>query len=297
MTVQTPSRPVMRYLGGKFGSRGCLADWIVRHLPPHRVYVEPFGGAASVLLRKPRAYSEVYNDLNEDVVNVFRVLRDPLQAEQLRAQLELTPFSRQEFDAARVEGDDPVERARRTIFRSFAGFGSASANIEYVTGFRANSNRSGTTPAHDWRSFPDVVPQFVERLRGVVVECRDALEVMRHQDSSETLHYVDPPYLRATRQQGITRPGKPRQEYTHEYTDAQHEQLADALHELQGMVVLSGYPSAMYDQLYQGWERIDRASFADGARPRTECLWLNSTAAAGIAAQGPDLFGGGVPCP
>lgn len=292
MSELSPSRPVMRYLGGKFGSRGCLAEWIVSAFPEHRIYVEPFGGAASVLMRKRRSYAEVYNDLNEDVVNVFRVLRDPSQAEQLRTQLELTPFSRQEFDVARVASDDPVESARRSIFRSFAGFGSASANIDYVTGFRANSNRSGTTPAHDWRAYPEVVPQFVDRLRGVVIECRDAIDVMRHHDTPETLHYVDPPYLRSTRQQGVTRPGNPRQEYTHEYTDAEHEQLAEALHGLRGMVVLSGYPSAMYEALYANWRRIDRASFADGARPRIECLWLNPAAQQARTQYCRDLFEG-----
>jgi DNA adenine methylase len=119
-------------------------------LPPHRTYVEPFGGGASILLRKPRSYSEVYNDLDGEIVNVFRVLRDPAQAKDLANMLRLTPFAREEFNGAYVTTDDSLEQARRTIIRSFMGFGSASANRNHRTGFRANSSRSGTTPAHDW---------------------------------------------------------------------------------------------------------------------------------------------------
>ncbi|MBH9009927.1 DNA adenine methylase [Pseudomonas aeruginosa] len=100
-------RPILRYHGGKWK----LAPWIIQHLPPHHTYVEPFGGAASVLLRKARSHAEVYNDLNGDVVNLFRVARD--HGEKLRQALTLTPFARDEFEASYVETTDPLERARR----------------------------------------------------------------------------------------------------------------------------------------------------------------------------------------
>ena len=151
MTV--PTRPVLRYHGGKWK----LAEWIISNMPKHRIYVEPFGGAASVLLRKRRSYAEIYNDKWDAVVNVFQVLRDPKKSEQLKQLLELTPFSRSEFNEAfrrRPQLPADVECARLTILRSYAGFGSASTNGEYATGFRCNSNRSGTTPAHDWSNYP-----------------------------------------------------------------------------------------------------------------------------------------------
>ncbi|HBP4591037.1 TPA: DNA adenine methylase, partial [Pseudomonas aeruginosa] len=102
-----PQRPILRYHGGKW----LLAPWIIQHLAPHHTYIEPFGGAASVLLRKARSYAEVYNDLDGDVVNLFRVARD--RGEELRQALALTPFAREEFEASYAETTDPLERARR----------------------------------------------------------------------------------------------------------------------------------------------------------------------------------------
>lgn len=264
-------RPALRYHGGKWK----LAPWIIEQMPPHRVYVEPFGGGASVLLRKPRSYAEVYNDMWGTVVNVFRVLRDTEKAEQLIRALELTPFSRDEFmHAYHEEGDTDVERARKTILRSFAGFGSASTNGEFLTGFRANSNKSGTTPAHDWRNYPANVPALVERLRGVLIENRPAVDVIRQQDGLETLHYVDPPYVHSSRNMK-----RGNAAYAVEMTDADHEQLAEVLAGCKGMVMLSGYHTDLYDRLYGSWARVEREALADGAQPRREVLWLNAACA------------------
>ena len=186
-------RPLLRYHGGKWK----LAPWILRHMPPHRVYVEPFGGGASVLLQKPRSYAEVYNDLDGEVVNLFSMARE--RGEELAQAVELTPFARAEFTQAYEPDGDPLEKARRTLIRSFMGFGSAGASGQ-VTGFRANSNRSGTTPAHDWMNYPDCLRMVIQRLRGVVIENRDAIQVMQAHDCDEAVHYVDPPYVHSTRQ-------------------------------------------------------------------------------------------------
>ena len=258
-----PMRPLVRYHGGKWK----LAPWIISYLPRHRVYVEPFGGGASVLLRKPRSYAEVYNDLDGDIVNLFRMARDH-GAELVRA-CELTPFARDEFAHAYDSSADPLEQARRTLIRAFMGFGSAGASGQ-STGFRANSNRSHTTPAHDWMNYPEALRAAVQRLRGVVIENRDAIDVMRAHDSEQTVHYVDPPYVHSTRALRTRAPA-----YRHEMTDAEHERLADGLHGLAGRVVLSGYRCELYDRLFAGWRRVDRAALADGARDRVESLWLS----------------------
>jgi DNA adenine methylase len=277
--MTAPSRPVLRWHGGKW----LLAPWIIQHLPPHRCYVEPFGGAASVLLRKPRAYAEVYNDLDSHVVGLFRVLRDEAMSARLMHALVLTPFARDEFDLSYQPCDEPVEAARRLIVRSFMGFGSDSATGEYRTGFRSASNRSGTTPAHDWANYPGALATIIERLRGVVIENRDAMEVMRRHDGPDTLHYVDPPYMLELRSRTNRRAGAAGN-YRHELTTEQHVELLATLNSLAGMVVLSGYPSVAYDAALLGWQRVERRALADGARERTEVLWINHLAASRMAA-------------
>jgi DNA adenine methylase len=134
-------RPVLRYHGGKW----MLAPWILEHFPPHRIYTEAFGGAGSVLMRKPRAkLVEVYNDLDGEIVNLFRLLRDPETAGALKRLLTATPFARVEFEESYRAHQDALEQARRTVVRSFMGFGSDSASGT-KTGFRANGNRSPLT--------------------------------------------------------------------------------------------------------------------------------------------------------
>lgn len=255
-------RPALRYHGGKWR----LASWIISNFPEHRIYTEPFGGAASVLIRKPRSYSEVYNDLDGEVVNLFKVLRD--SGNDLYARVMATPFSRQEYQESFVECEDNIEQARRTLIRSFMGFGSNTLNRSVKSGFRNNSNRSNTTPAHDWANLPSGLMAIIHRLRGVVIENRDALDIIRQHDSPETLHYCDPPYVASTRKSSAT------MGYNHEMTDRDHEALAEQLHCVEGMVVLSGYDCDLYAHLYGDWEKHKKQAFADGARKRIECLWV-----------------------
>lgn len=123
--------PLIRYHGGKFR----LAHWIISQMPNHTCYTEAFGGAAGVLLQKPRAYAEVYNDLDGDIVNLFAVLRDSGSREQLIEQLVLTPYSRADFENAWEPTENKIERARRVCVRAQMGFGSAGAT-KGVTGDR-----------------------------------------------------------------------------------------------------------------------------------------------------------------
>lgn len=271
--MTTPTRPIVRYHGGKW----MLAPWILSHFPHHRIYVEPFGGGGSVLLRKERSYAEVYNDLDEELVNLFIVTRD--HGAELIRLLELTPFSRKEFVQSYEPTDDRVERARRTVIKAFMGFGSNA--IHRITGFRSNSHRSGTTPAWDWKNYPEALQYIVDRLRGVAIENRDAMELIPTHDSKRTLFYCDPPYVLGTR-------GNTAKDYEFELSDRQHYDLAALLHTVKGMVVVSGYPSTLYDdELYADWHRVECQALADGARKRVEVLWLNPAA---TAALNHDLF-------
>ncbi len=279
-----PTRPALRYHGGKWR----LAPWIIRHFPQHRVYVEPFAGGASVLLRKPRSYFELYNDLDGEIVNLFRVLRDPVMGGALVGLLELTPYARTEFERSYEPSDDPIEQARRTLCRSWMAHGSSGLR-GHQTGFRLGSRREFTVSAHDWASFPDAVPAIIARLRAVNIECRPALDIIARLDDRDALFYVDPPYLFETRSQKRVG-GDLYHGYRHELTDDAHRELLEALGAVRGMVVLSGYPSPIYDEALPGWRRISTDAQADRGEARTEVLWLNPACVAALdeeAAGGP----------
>ena len=227
------------------------------------------------MLRKARSYSEVYNDLDGEVVNLFRVLRGG-RADELTEAIRLTPYAREEFLSSGPAAGDPVESARRLMVLSFLGFGSDGHNAAVPTGFRSNAHRNGTVPATDWAHLPESLRRITDRLRGVLIENRPALKVMDKNDRPDTLHYLDPPYPHATRTRKV------RNSYKHEMYDSDHAVLLEKIKGLEGMVVLSSYPNGMYDRALRGWRKVERQSRADGARKRTEVLWINPAAARGI---------------
>jgi len=266
------TRPIMRYHGGKFR----LASWIMSFFPEHRTYVEPFGGAAGVLLQKERSYAEVYNDLDSEIVNVFRVLQNKAQKQELIGLLGMTPYAREEFDLAYAHSDNPAEQARRTLIRAYMGFGSAGA-CKQKTGFRIDSGRNYATSFHLWADMSTHIDDFADRFKGVLIENRDALKVIENHDRSDTLFFIDPPYVHDTRVM------KGNQYYRHEMTNSDHEMLIEKLNSISGMVVLSGYESDLYEQNLVGWEvhkTTSRIAANRGAGTRTEVVWLNPSAAA-----------------
>ncbi|WP_034632733.1 DNA adenine methylase [Maridesulfovibrio bastinii] len=261
--MSSPKRPILRYHGGKWK----IASWIIAHFPQHTNYIEPFAGAASVLLQKGRVPCEVLNDLDCRLINLFRVLQDKKQADELARRCSLTPFARAEFELSYEETEDPIDQVRRLIIRSFFGYGSKSCVSITKNGFR--SRRADTnSPAVDWASWPTQIEMFVERLRGVVIENQDATKVIERYDRADALFYVDPPYVHSERNlnQGS---------YLYELTDEDHRELAEALHNVEGYVIISGYPSKLYDEIYNLWPKIERKAYADQASPRAEVLWLS----------------------
>lgn len=283
----TISAPVIRYHGAKFR----LAPWVLQHFPPHTCYVESFGGAAGVLMQKPRSYAEVYNDLDGDIVNLFRMLQDPATRAALVERLVLTPYSRAEFELSWEPANDPIERARRTIIRAQMGFGSAGAT-KGITGFRIDTKRQYGTAQSLWAEYPDSLAAVGQRLACVLIENRPAMEVITAHDAATTLHYVDPPYLHDTRYKGASS-GR---YYRHEMDDGEHRKLLSVLLELEGMVVLSGYPSELYSELLTDWSCYStsaRISAARGTANRTECVWLNRACGSRVSQIGLDLSGFG----
>ena len=264
-----PLRPVVPY----HGSKGRLAKWIAGLLPPHRIYVEPFVGSAAVLLAKRPAVHEVVNDIDGDVVNFYRMLRDrPADLEQA---CRMTPYARDEFYAAdlREAGIDDLERARRWWIRVTQGFGA----ITRAGNGWALSTRQGGSDAGAVANRRAQLEAVAERFSRVAIENRDACEVIEAHATPETVVYADPPYLGGTREMHSTKA------YAHEMTsEDDHRRLAVTLHETPATVLLSGYHSSLYDELYGDWHCIERSvtrSSSNGrsaTRPKVaEVIWAN----------------------
>lgn len=263
-------RPVFRYQGSKFRIR----RWIISFFPQHKIYVEPFGGGASILLSKKRSSAEVYNDLDSRIVQVFRVLQDRAKAQELAYKLRFTPYAYDEWHLATHEREIPgedVETARRTIVRSFLSSSSDGATRSGVSGFGAKiQGDSHCSNAGAWSNYPDMIERFCDRLQGVIIQNRDASIVIGAHDRPETLFYVDPPYVKSCWNAGKS--------YSNELTDANHEELLKQLNGLRGMVLLSGYKNELYQDLLKDWHMEVKQTINQLNQPRTECIWINPAA-------------------
>ena len=264
MAINKILNPILRYYGGKWR----LAPWIISYFPPHRVYVEPYCGAASVLLRKPKSKVEVLNDQHERLVSLFQVLRDPDTARQLRENLKYTPCSMVEYMEARERCADPLEDARRMIILGQQAHGSTGAAGGKKSGWRRGVRRFSPSSADCWARLWKQVGRWSARLRAVYLESSEALDVIRRYDSTDTLFYIDPPYLASTRNNAYG--------YAHELSDQGHKELAEALQTIQGKAIVSGYPSALYkDELYKDWHVESHEARTDKGGYALEYLWMN----------------------
>ncbi|MFN3834157.1 MAG: DNA adenine methylase [Allorhizobium sp.] len=269
-----PTRPVLRWHGGKWR----IAPWVISHFPPHRVYVEPFGGAASVLLQKPRALSEIYNDLDRDLVRMFRVIRE--EPTELARAIALSPFARDEYRELYEPADDDLEATRRFIVRSFMGMNSKGALTR--SGFDARTNPDGfTSRLRAMVDLPEQIALVAGRFLHVVIENTDAAKLVQRYDRDDALIYLDPPYVAETRS------GK---YYNHEMTDAAHTALLASIDASRAMVIISGYPSELYDNAMRGWHRVETKARTDGAKARTEVLWINPLAWSRLERNQTSLF-------
>jgi DNA adenine methylase len=255
-------RSLIRWHGGK----AVQASWIVRQLPPHNVYVEPYGGGASVLMRKPPSAVEILNELDGGLVNMYRVVADPDRWKHFALGTMFTKY-RDQRPIEAPDPDDPVAQAVRLV-----AWGAMHRNASESSGFRGEKPRpDGSTMAADWYRYRKSVPIFYRRLRDVRIEQRPALDVIRENASKRTLTYCDPPYMTGTRDNA-------RHRYPHEMTDDDHRELLDCLLSLKGMVAISGYDSPLYAEALGHWTRLTRTVGDNARKQRTEVLWLNPAA-------------------
>lgn len=255
-----------KYHGGK----AKLADWIISHMPPHKCYVEAFGGMASVLLSKRSAQSEVYNDINGEVVNVFRMVRE--RGEELAHKINMTLFARDEMELAYEWTDDPLEQARRFLVRSEMAVTTTSINEK--SGLRSAINGDYASQFFTFYTRPEVILKVRERLARVCIENTDAINLLKRFDKPQTLFYLDPPYLNSTRGASSVRKG-----YQCNMTDAQHVELLEKCLQLKGMCMISGYPNELYDDMLKDWHRVGAKAYDDAKNKKVEVLWMNYSGA------------------
>jgi len=261
-------RIVFGWYGGKFSH----LDWLLPLLPDAHHYCEPFAGSAAVLLNRPPSLVETYNDIDGEVVNFFRVLRD--KPDELIRALSLTPFSREEFCMA-IDGDrdgiSDVERARRFYIRARqARTGLAqTATLGRWANCKRTSRSGMSGVVSRWLRGIEGLPEIAERLLRVQIENRPAIEVIQLYDSPDTLFYCDPPYLHSTRTDSKA--------YGFEMDVSEHEALAKVLRRCKAKVAISGYRCDLMDEWYKGWRRFDAPVKLchSTKKPRQECLWMN----------------------
>lgn len=245
------------------GAKWRIAPWVASFLPERPCYVEPFCGSAAVFFQMPwRPRVAVLNDLNGDIVNFYRVLRE--QPEQLCLALELTPYAREEYLLSRKDDDDPLERARR--FCTFTWLANGLRFNRKSTGWRITHDSS---PIAAWQRVPDRVWLVAERLRTAFIEHCPALDLLARYRSSDTTIYLDPPYVKSTISGSY---------YPHEMTDDDHRALLDAADQHPGPVIISGYYSDLYAARLAHWDVFTTTTQVSSGDQRTEYIWINQAA-------------------
>lgn len=261
--MTTTIKPILKYPGAKWN----CAAWIISHFPAHKHYVEPYFGSGAVFFNKAPAAHEVINDLSGDVVNLFRVIRE--DGERLAALVEMTPYSRAEYDLSNEPTDDPMESARRFLIhigQSHSADGLRGKG-SWSFGPKLSSRGDVSSRAVLWRGIADRIIPIAARMRCVDIENCAALDlIQRYKQYGTALIYADPPYPLSTRNGAM---------YQHEMTDADHATLLDALDQHPGPVVLSGYHCALYDDRLAHWTTKEKQVQAEKGNARTEVLWLN----------------------
>lgn len=246
------------------GSKWSIAHWIISFFPEHRSYLEPFFGSGAVLFNKPRSNIETVNDLDGNVVNLFEwIKRDP---EKLAHEIYWTPYARQVYeDAFRAVPEDSFEKAVNFYIRLNMGHGFRTTG-EKVGWKNDVQGRERAYATNDWCNLPERIMQAAERLRGVQIENRPAVELIQRFNSPRVLVYLDPPYLLETRH------GK---QYRCEMDRQGHMKLLEAALQHKGPVIISGYESELYNDMLKGWRKETTTCYSQVCSRKTEVLWMN----------------------
>lgn len=256
-------KPLLKYPGAKWR----LADWIISYMPKHTTYLEPFFGSGAVFFNKPPSKVETINDIDGNVVNLFRVIRE--RPEELSRLIEFTPWARDEYYLSYEKTGDELEDARRFLVRCWQAFGTRMGNR---TGWRHNIQGANGGLYGGWHRLPEDILSISKRLKTVQIESQLAVDLIIRYRYPEVLIYADPPYLWETR---TDRSGG-RLMYAHEMTDSDHIELLEVLDAHPGPVILSGYACDLYDDRLKHWRRETHKAQAEKGQIREEVLWLKN---------------------
>lgn len=253
-------KAVMKYPGSKWS----IAKWIISFFPEHHSYLEPFFGSGAVLFNKSRSNIETVNDLDGNVVNLFEWIRkDP---EKLAREIYLTPYARQVYDEAfSAVSEGSLQKAVNFYIRLNMGHGFRTTG-EKVGWKNDVQGREKAYAAMDWKQLPEKIMQAAERLRGVQIENRPAVELIERFNYPNVLVYADPPYVLGTRH------GK---QYRCEMEDKDQNDLLDVLLSHKGPVLLSGYDNDLYNDRLEGWHREETFCHSQSCSRKREILWMN----------------------
>ncbi len=247
------------------GAKWSMSSNIIELMPEHKIYIEPFFGSGAVFFNKTPSKNEIINDLDGEVVNLFRVIRN--YAEELSNLICFTPYSREEYDNHFAD-DDPVERARMFLVRS----NMARASMQsYSSGWRhaglLMSLKSKKHVLRLWNNLPQQILKAAIRLKDAEIENINAIELIKKYNHKDVLLYIDPPYLLSTRKQRY---------YNVEMTgEEEHSSLIDVLKKHKGSVMISGYESKLYNRALADWTKHEFVSIAEAGKKRTEIVWTN----------------------
>lgn len=253
-------KTVIKYPGSKWN----LANTIVSMMPEHHSYLEPYFGSGAVLFTKPQSSIETINDKDNEVVSLFKTIRE--HPEELASAIHYTPYAENEYEQAYHEETDQVERARKFLVRSLQSHGFSTYR---KVGWKIDvQGRERSYSVKHWNEVPDIIHQVAERLKQVQIANTDAVDLIKRFNHENVFMYLDPPYVISSRT-------SKRPQYQHEMTEEDHVRLLETITKSKAKVMISGYQTDLYDDMLKGWNRYEYEATAEMGLPRKEIIWTN----------------------
>lgn len=252
-------KSILRYPGSKWN----MANTIISLMPQHKSYLEPYLGSGAVLFSKQPSKIETVNDMDNDIVNLFNIIRT--RPQDLERVVAFTPYSRTEYDNAfKIQPNDPIEKARLFLLKSLQSHGFRSTE---KSGWKNDvQGRDKAYAVQHWNEIPELIREVAERLKLVQIENMDAVELIKRFNFENVFIYLDPPYVLDTRT---------RKQYKYEMDDEDHIRLLETILQSKAQIMISGYDSDMYNDYLKGWNKLSFDATAEKGLKRTEVLWMN----------------------